>query len=158
MIPRTWRLLIGLGGFLLLNPQFGKPLENSVQFSGSLEAVTHHTISIRLPDGRVVDAGIPDNGELSAQSLFSKYRMGDLVPIKGHVAPVTRDDRDGYFPLRDEETGIGRNLVLEQIEFVRKPSSNNNSAGGSVHGMLARRASALVMQRVRDGLPREATT
>jgi hypothetical protein len=123
MAPRTWRLLIGLGGLLLLAPQRGIPFDNSVEFSGSLEAVTHHTVSIRLSDGRIVDARIPEDGELSAQNLFPKFRMGDLVQIKGLPMKPARDDPDTVFPFRDEETGVERNLELEQIRFLRKPSS-----------------------------------
>lgn len=118
MVSRKWQLLISVGGALLLAPQSGIPADNSVQFSGTLEAVTHHTLSIRLEDGRIVDARIPEDGELSAQSLFAKYRMGDLVEIKGQpVKPANRD-----FPFRDEETGVIRNLDLRQINLVRKPS------------------------------------
>jgi hypothetical protein len=103
---------------VLLTPQSGIPADNSVRFSGSLEAVTHHTLSIRLEDGRIVDARIPEDGELSAQSMFGKYRMGDLVEIKG--LPMTPTDK--AFPFRDEETGLIRNLNLRQIRFARKPS------------------------------------
>ena len=116
MIARSWLFLVG-PAVLLLSPQLSNPADNSVQFTGSLEAVTHHTVSIRLADGRIVDARIPDGAELSAQSLFLKYRMGDVVQIKGHVVPVAGNERDGYFPLVDEETGIGRNLDLEQISL-----------------------------------------
>jgi len=123
MIARSWLFLVG-PAVLLLSPQLSNPADNSVQFTGSLEAVTHHTVSIRLADGRIVDARIPDGAELSAQSLFLKYRMGDVVQIKGHVVPVAGNERDGYFPLVDEETGIGRNLDLEQISLVRTPSSD----------------------------------
>jgi hypothetical protein len=108
---------------LLLAPQRGMPFDGSVQFSGSLEVVTHHTVSILLSDGRIVDARIPDAGELSAQSLFGKYRMGDLVEIKGLPMEPVRTDRDTVFPFRDEETGLARNLDLEQIRFLRKPSA-----------------------------------
>ena len=87
MIARSWLFLVG-PAVLLLSPQLSNPADNSVQFTGSLEAVTHHTVSIRLADWRIVDARIPDGAELSAQSLFLKYRMGDVVQIKGHVVPV----------------------------------------------------------------------
>jgi len=120
---RTWQLLIGLGAIFLLTSESAMPFADSLQFSGSLEAVTHHTLSIRLSDGRIVDARIPEDGELSAQNLFSKYRLGDLVQIQGFPMEPDRDDPDGYFPPRDEETGVARNLYLEQIRFLRKPSA-----------------------------------
>ena len=126
-IPRKWQPLISIGGALLLAPQPGIPADDSVQFSGSLEAVTHHTLSILLQDGRIVDARILEDGELSAQSLFGKYRMGDLVEIKGRPRKPT----ETAFPFRDEETGIVRNLDLEQIGFVRSlhpPNSTSRSA------------------------------
>jgi hypothetical protein len=127
MVPQSKRLLIAISGVSLLIVQLAKPADNAVQFSGLLEAVTHHTIAIRLPDGRVVDAGLPDSGELASQSLFLKYRMGDLVEIKGHVVSIPRGEPGGYFPLRDAETGVARNLELDQIGFVRAPSSDELS-------------------------------
>jgi len=75
------RLEVCLVSFLLLaGAAFAARSE--IAFSGGLERVTTESISIRLADGRIIEArNIATQGDLSSRNLAQKYTVGDRVEI-----------------------------------------------------------------------------
>src|SRR5262245_37080062 len=51
------------------------------EFSGSLQRVTHESISILRTDGTLVDARLPATGDLSAGTIVARYNLADEVQI-----------------------------------------------------------------------------
>ena len=71
-------------------------------FSGELQEVTAESISIRLTDGRIIEArNAADIGDLSPRSLAGRFTVGDLVEI------TCTGIKGVYYP------PIGHNLLLE---------------------------------------------
>jgi hypothetical protein len=50
-------------------------------FFGALQAITRESITIRFPDGTLLDAGIPSKGNLAAGTLTAQYKLADQVQI-----------------------------------------------------------------------------
>jgi hypothetical protein len=89
-----------------------------VIFSGELQRVTAGSISIRLTDGRIIEArNTATRGDLSPRNLAERYTVGDQVEI-GCIAIG-----GVYYPL------IGRRLSLElkKLRFFREPSKDERS-------------------------------
>jgi hypothetical protein len=51
----------------------------SLIFSGALEWIAPESISIRLSDGRIIDALLPKSGSLAAAPLSAGRHVGDSV-------------------------------------------------------------------------------
>ena len=68
--------------------------QSEVNFSGELQMVTDVSVSIRLADGRVIDArNIAKDGDLAPRTLSDRYAVGDQVeiacaPIQGIFYPA----------------------------------------------------------------------
>jgi hypothetical protein len=92
--------------------------ERELTFRGDLQEVTTVSISIRLIDGRIVEArNTAAAGELSSRTLAELYTIGDQVEVTcASISGV-------YYPV------IGHNLVLElkKLRFLRKPSDEERS-------------------------------
>src|SRR5215469_3305538 len=61
--------------------QTGQALEGSLSFSGNLERVGEHSLSLKLSNRIVIDALLPDSDAMTAEALTAKYLMGDEVEI-----------------------------------------------------------------------------
>ena len=109
-------LLVVAVSLLLAGRATGAPPR--VAFSGELQRVTDLSISVRLTDGRIIEArDTTTRGELAPRSLAKRYAVGDLVKIDCvRIGGV-------YGPL------IGRRLYLElkKLQFIRGPTSEEES-------------------------------
>jgi hypothetical protein len=83
-----------------------------VVFSGSLERVGHESISVRLPDHRVIDARLPNTRLLAAGKIAAQYNMGDQVEITCRAIK----------PVWDEDASRFQSLELTKLRFLRLPS------------------------------------
>ena len=81
-------------------------------YSGSLVQVANGSISVRLYDGKVVEARLPKNGNLSAGPISSQYNLADQVEITCKSIDTFLDTRtDHYFVLE-----------LKKLRFLRPTS------------------------------------
>ncbi len=93
-----------VGALLLVVSQRGF-CADKVQFSGSLVAVTPHSVWVREANAVVRFARLPDKGAISAPSLLGRYKFGDQVLVKSVTIQRFRDDEEGqWFDL--EATGV----------------------------------------------------
>ncbi len=89
MLP-WWALLISL---FLWQPSRAADLV----FSGNLERVGQHSISIKLPDRRVIDARLPNGSRLSAGKIAAQFKIGDPVQITcKSIRPVWEEGESRY--------------------------------------------------------------
>jgi len=88
-----------------LFPASGKDLA----FSGSLEKLTPDAISVRLLDGRIIEARLPKTGALSAGRLSDGRHVGDLVDIACAIIA----------PSYDKQAKLFRYLELRRLEVLR---------------------------------------
>jgi hypothetical protein len=80
--------------------------------TGNLRFVAATFMTLRLADGRVIDARLPRKGPLAAASLVAQYRLGDRVQI---VCKPIRPDFD-------EAANRSHQLELAHVEYVRGPT------------------------------------
>ena len=90
---------------------------NKATYTGNLERVMEHSLTVLLSDGRLVDAEFPDKGKFHGQKLAEKYSLGDYVAIDCQPIP--------WF--WDESASPPRTFKLEQFRFVRKPKNEELS-------------------------------
>jgi hypothetical protein len=91
---------------------------SELTFSGELQRVTVVSISVRLGDGRIIEArDAATQGDLSPQNLARRYTVGDQVEIT--CAPI-----GGMYA-----TLLGRRLDLElkKLKLIRNPSSEERA-------------------------------
>jgi hypothetical protein len=70
----------GMWLFLLtavLVSQPGRGFRSDLSFTGGLEPVGDKSISVKLPDGRVIDAMLPNTPALDAPAIAAQYRVGE---------------------------------------------------------------------------------
>lgn len=83
-----------------------------LSFTGNLRFVTKTFLTVRLPDGRVIDARLPKTGPLAAESVAGQYKLADQVQI-------------GCKNIRAElDLPFNRyhSLELTQVRFLRAPT------------------------------------
>ena len=107
---RTNRCLL-LVAFLLALP-VGHGYQGALSFTGGLERVGDQSISIKLPDRRVIDAMLPNAPDLSPARLAAQYIMGDEVEITCRQVP----------PVWEAATSRMQSLEVTAMRFVRRPS------------------------------------
>ena len=90
----------------------------NVQYSGSLVVVTKHSVWVRTANGVVACARLPDAGDLSAQTLAGRYRVGQQVLMKAVIVPQFRDDEDNRM----------YDFELKALTYLR-PASQQELAG-----------------------------
>src|ERR1700757_2146919 len=71
---------------LLVLP-LGRGFETDLSFIGGLERVGDQSISIKLPDRRVIDAMLPNAPALGPSAIAVQYKMGDEVEIVCKAIP-----------------------------------------------------------------------
>lgn len=96
----------------LLVSQPGRGFETDLSFTGGLERVGDQSISVKLPDRRVIDAMLPDTPALDASAIAAHYSMGDEVEIQ--CKPIR--------PVWEAATSRFQSLEVTAIQFVRRPS------------------------------------
>lgn len=99
--------------FLLLCLPFPRAAANAAIFSGSLERITAHTISVRLADRRVIEAQLPSTGALAPRRIVARYKLGDQVEIVCHRIQPAWDDDSARFQF----------LELGKLTFIRAASA-----------------------------------
>ncbi len=103
--------LILLASLLLLPP--GRGFAADISFTGSLERVGDQSISIKLPDRRVIDAMLPNSSSLDAPAIAAQYSMGDEMEVR--CKPIR--------PVWEAATSRFQSLEVTAIRFVRRPSA-----------------------------------
>ena len=86
-------------------------------FTGSLRFVSSTTITVRLPDGVVIDARLPQKGELTGMKISAQYKLADQVEI------ACKNIQGGW----DDSVKRYHSLELTRIRFVRAPSKEEVS-------------------------------
>src|SRR5436190_1194525 len=104
-----WELLSALIAILVLP---GPAVAADSVYAGSLVQVAPGSFSIRLPDGRVVDARLPKSGDLAAESIAQQYNLADQVEI-------TAKSIDAYL---DKQTDHYYFLELKKLRLLRSSS------------------------------------
>jgi hypothetical protein len=89
----------------------------SLVFSGGLERVRRESISVKLADGRRIDARLPHTSALEAQTIVAHYRVADQVQITcKQIQPVWEETESRY-----------QYLELSKLRFLRPPSPEEMS-------------------------------
>lgn len=99
-----------LAFFLALPP--GRGFQGSLSFTGSLERVGDQSLSVKLPDRRVIDAMLPNIPPLESSAVAAQYKMGDLVEISCKPIP----------PVWEAATSRFQSLEVTAMRFVRRPA------------------------------------
>ncbi|HLW76145.1 MAG TPA: hypothetical protein VKS01_04150 [Bryobacteraceae bacterium] len=94
---------------LMVAPIFAADLE----FTGSLERVGHDSLSLRLEDGRTIDARLAPANSLSSERVAGQYKLGDQVEIACREIPK----------VWEEETSRYQFLQLTRLKFLGEPSA-----------------------------------
>ena len=111
MLPRRMRLWVSLVAPLLILPP-GRGFETGMSFSGSLERVGDHSISVKMADRIVIDALLPNTTPFEASAIAAKYRMGDEVEISCKPIP----------PFWEADTSRYQSLEVTAMRLRRRPS------------------------------------
>jgi TonB family protein len=91
---------------------------DQLDFEGAMETATELGISIRLPDGRIVEVALTiDSGAMEIASIKERF-IGDIVHIRCRPIPQV------YDPVEDSVRVLG----LTGIRFVRAPTQKELSA------------------------------
>lgn len=99
-----------LGSLLVLRP--GRGFDAGISFTGNLERVGDHSISVKLADRRVIDAMLPNTSALTASAIAIQYRMGEEVEIQCKSIQ----------PVWEPATSRLQSLEITAIRFLRRPS------------------------------------
>ena len=102
--------LLLIGAFLTLAASAA--FADDLVTTGNLRFVATTYMTLRLADGRVIDARLPRKGPRSAASLVAQYRLGDRVQ---NVCTPIRPDFD-------EAANRSHQLELAHVEYVRGPT------------------------------------
>ena len=108
---RLIRLFIPVAALVLMVSQRGFSADD-VQYTGSLVAVTPHSVWTRAANGVLKFARLPDTGAVSAPTLASRYKIGDQV--------LVRSVRIERFP--DDEENEWFSLEAKAVDYLRPPS------------------------------------
>ncbi len=84
----------------------------NLSFTGNLRFLTKTFLTVRLPDGRVIDARLPKTGPLAAELVSVQYKLADQVQIGCKNIRVELD-----LPFNRYHS-----LELTQIRFLRAPT------------------------------------
>ena len=88
-------------------------------FTGNLVQVAPGSISIRLADGRVVDARLPKSGNLAAEALAKEYSLADQVEITAKTIDAFLDkQRDHYYFVELKKLRLLRSSSPEELTGV----------------------------------------
>ena len=102
-----------LSSYFVLLPLLAAQIPTrELSFTGGVERVMEHSISILLADGRLIDAKLPDKGRQSAAELSDNYKLGDQVTIQCKFIPAAWDEASHMY----------RMLELQKIRLIRHPN------------------------------------
>lgn len=79
---------------------------------GNLRFLAANFVTVRLPDGRIIDARLPKTGFLTSASLQGKYRLGDDVQISCRTIAAEFDSLVNRY----------HTLEVTRIRFLRAPT------------------------------------
>lgn len=115
---RIVRALLGVVFLVLPAMDRADASERETTFSGEFQEVTPVSVSIRLADGRIIDArNVATGGDLSPQALAEHYAVGDQVQIT--CAPI-----GGIYDPQLRRTLV---LQLEALNPLRRPSADERA-------------------------------
>ncbi len=104
----SWLLVLAS----LLALPAGRGFQGSLSFTGGLERVGDQSISVKLPDRRVIDAMLPNAPPLASPAVAAQYKMGDQVEITCKPIP----------PVWEAATSRFQSLEVTAMRFVRRPA------------------------------------
>jgi hypothetical protein len=108
---RRLRPLLSLLVFpLVLQP--GRGFDGGLTFTGNLERVGNESISVKLPDRRVIDAMLPKKQLFDASAVAARYSMGDELTVS--CKPITA--------VWEAATSRYQSLEVTAIRLVRRLS------------------------------------
>src|SRR5262249_3672659 len=81
-------------------------------YEGNLLLVSPEFVSIRLADGRVLDARTPKSGSLGSESIAASYKLGDHVEIAAKSIDGVLDHKTDHWLVVD----------LKKLRFQRPPT------------------------------------
>jgi hypothetical protein len=81
-------------------------------YEGNLLLVSREFVSIRLADGRVIDARTSKSGALGSQSIAANYKLGDHVEITAKPIDAVLDQKTDHWLAVD----------LKKLRFQRPPT------------------------------------
>jgi hypothetical protein len=102
-----------IAALLVVLLQCGPAFAGNPVFLGSLERLRHRSISIRLADGRLLDAVLPRAVDLPASAIAARFNIGDQVQIA--CKPI----RTVYDPVAE----LHQHMELEDLRFLRPAST-----------------------------------
>jgi hypothetical protein len=109
-------LVVSVAPLLLLFQPCGG-LAADLIFSGGLQRVGQESISVRLADGRLIDARVPNRSGLAPWTIASHYSIGDQVQITcQQIEPVWEEAASRY-----------QYLELAKLRLLRPPSAEELS-------------------------------
>jgi hypothetical protein len=109
MFDRSVSVILALSASWLLP---SGALSADLTFTGNLRFVTKTSITVRLADGRVIDARLPNGGSLASDAIVAQYKLADQVQISCKGIRTELDKQyDRY-----------HTLELTRIRFLRSPT------------------------------------
>jgi hypothetical protein len=92
-------------------------------FTGNLLLVSPEFVSLRLADGRVLDARTPNGGSLNSKSIAASYKLADHVEIVAKQIDAILDRKTDHY----------LQLELKRFRFLRAPTAEEMT---EVHAAL----------------------
>jgi hypothetical protein len=87
-------------------------------FSGALERVRNGLLTVRLADGRTVDAALPPSGDLAGAVISERYHLADC-----HLADQVQIECARTKTIFDAEAALQLHLAVKSIRLVRAATS-----------------------------------
>jgi hypothetical protein len=119
--------------FLLARPA---PAADAV-FSGALQRVTHEAITIRSPDGLLIDARIPTKGNLAAAAITNQFRLADQIQIICKPTSELKNIRRLRSAMPEELAQVAASLFWSAEENLLKhpgpPAGSRHDPAGLEH-------------------------
>jgi len=105
-----------LAALLIWHANVGAAKDASI--TGYLESLGEDSLAVRLSDRRVISAGLPPSGALSAKTLAEQYRMGDQVEVSCRpIEPTLQQNTERY-----------QYLEVTAIRLIERPSEEKLAA------------------------------
>jgi hypothetical protein len=97
----------------------GRALAADLVFVGNLRLVTPEFVTVRLDDGRVIDAKFPKTGDLTAATMTDQYKLADRVQITcKRIQSVHDKVEDRYHVLELQKLQLLRPPLPEEVAKV----------------------------------------
>ena len=92
------------------------------EFAGRLERVRNGSISVRLDDGRLIDAVLPNSGNLASAAIAGQFKVADRVLIGCKQINAVYDADDG----------LHQHLELKSLRLLRPATASETADAESL--------------------------